>query len=582
MRPTASKPLLASLAVVGLVVAGVAVWYAWRVPRTDLAAYAPESALLFAQIDSLPAVAEGLTQTDAWRRLAGPLGLSSQLEYVGPVSDALGRLGVGPGEAVALGRAQVGVVVTAVEAGAEPGGEGGEEPAVVIRPRFALLFETHLSERNVRPAVAERLPLLARRFYGDETVVEERAYGDATLTTARAPSGDRQIVWTVRGGLVVVGNHPDPVVAVVDTAAGRLPSLQRSFYLDRVRPAVGGDSAAVFAYLSQAGVARLVGVGPGVIAGTLTAEPDRATTVARLFGEVSERAVQAMGYSGTFEDGRFTDRYFVMLTPPVAEALAREVRPVEAEPTALALAPEGFSEVTLVRLQRPGETFDALLTALSANVTVGVSAALTQIAIELRRQYGVEASQPVSPHLGDEIAFLDLGGGGPVVAAFEVRDRAGLLPVVERYLRKDGARVSGESAAGYDILSSTHEDGRAAAFVGRYVVLGTREQLARVVAARTAPAPSPARPLAEAIEREPSAVIATQRDDRAAAGELILAVSAALRATDGSPELLQSPEAAEALAGLAPAVSLTRLRDGGLYTETRSPVGSLTYMTWFF
>jgi hypothetical protein len=581
MRAVAAKRGPIVFVALGLIALGAALWSAWRLPRIDLARYAPESSLLYVQIDSLPAIAEGLTASDAWRRLAPALGLSSELDYVGPVADALGRLGLGSDEGVALGRAQVGVLVTALEAGTEPAEEGSDESAsVVIRPRLAILLETHLAERTVRPIAQDRLPRVARRVYGEEATIEESQYGGATLTTARAPAGDRQMTWVVRGGLVVVGNHPDPVIAVLDTIGGRVPSLQRSFFLDRVRPAVAGDTAAVFAYVSQAGMARLIGVGPGVIAGSLTADADRATTVARLFGSISERAVQAMGYSGSFEGGRFTDRYFVLLTPPVSEALAREVHLSDSELLALSLVPEGPAEVTLIRLKQPGQTFDALLTALSANVNVGVSAALTQIAIELRRSYGVEANEPIAPLLGDEVAFLDLGSGGPVVAAFEARDQTRLLPVVERYLRKDGSRLSSETVGGTDILKSNHEDGRAAAFVGRFLVLGTRDQLTRVIGARSAASQSGAEALRAALAREPSAIIATQRDDRGPTADLFLAIANAMSASGAGPEVLQTPGASDALAHILPAVSLTRLRDGGLYTETRSAVGNLTYITW--
>jgi len=73
---------------------------------------------------------------------------------------------------------------------------------------------------------------------------------------------------------------------------------------------------------------------------------------------------------------RFVDRYYTMLTPRVADAIAQQVRPAAGEPAALGLVPPGVAEVTLVRVARPGETFDALLTALSSHVDASVSATI--------------------------------------------------------------------------------------------------------------------------------------------------------------------------------------------------------------
>src|SRR4029079_1057408 len=118
--------------------------------------YPPRESLLFVEIDSLPDVARGLTRTDAWTSLSGPLGLSSQLDYSGPVAEVLGRLELGPDDAVALGRAQVALVVTGVEAGAEPAGEGA---TLVVRPRFALALKTHTRASTAKALADARLPM---------------------------------------------------------------------------------------------------------------------------------------------------------------------------------------------------------------------------------------------------------------------------------------------------------------------------------------------------------------------------------------------------------------------------------------
>ncbi len=567
-----------------LVVAGIAlvVWLMLAPPRIDMATLAPEGSLLFVEVDSLPAVARGLTETDAWKRLSSPLGLSSQLDYSAPVAEAFGRLDIGPDDAVALGRAQVAAVVTGVEAGAATGEPGTDEAAtLVVRPRFALVVKTHVRQARAQSLADARMPMLARRAYGEGVPIQTSDYSGSTISVATGPQPGRRMVWAVREDLIVIGNDEEPVRAVLDTAAGRSPSLAGDFYLGRLRREVGADRAAIFAYVSRSGLGRLIGVAPGVIAGSLTSDTDRASSVSRLFASMSEGAVQGLAYSGSFEGARFTDRYYTILAPQVADAVAAAVRPASGDPSeALALVPPDAKEVNLLRLANPGQTLDALLTAVSSRLDVGVSVTLTQIAIELRRSYGVEPEQPISPALGDNVMFVDMGDGGSVVAVFEAKDSAALLPVVERYLKRDGAHVSSETYGGFDVLRSSNGDGRAVGFVGRYVLLGTRNQLVRAIDARNQKSPA-AVGIRQVLAEEPAAFLATQRRDGEAAGELLLSLSGAMRTTDGSPALLERPDVSAALDGLGPSTSRASVRDGGLFVETRSAVGNLAYLSAF-
>jgi hypothetical protein len=334
----------------------------------------------------------------------------------------------------------------------------------------------------------------------------------------------------------------------------------------------------VFAYFSAAGVGKLVGVGPGVVAGTITSDPAKAATVARLFGGMSEKAVKALGFSGTFENGRVVDRYFTVLSTPIGDALSR-VQPGPADAPILALTPERAAGVTYIRVKEPGQTFDALLAGVSSSVDAGTSMVLGQIAIELRRSYGVEPDSPIAPALGDEVMFVDFGEGQPLAAVFAVRDRVRLLPVAEAYMRKDEGRVSVETFQGVEILRAAAVDGRAVAFVDDYVVAATRDQIVAMIEARHRGDGGHAAPMRQALARAPNAVLVSQRDDRPATGDLFLALSRTLAASDGAPEFLESEPVRDALAKLPPSASITEPRNGGLYSETHSAVGNFAYLT---
>jgi hypothetical protein len=287
--------------------------------------------------------------------------------------------------------------------------------------------------------------------------------------------------------------------------------------------------------------------------------------------------VKALGYSGTFENGLVVDRYFTVFAPPVTDALAR-MQPGPAAAPALALVPEGVVGLTYLRIESPGQAFESLLAAVSSSVDAGTALVLGQVAIELRRSYGVEPDRPVSPALGDEVLFVDFGEGQPLAAIFAAKDSTSLLPVAESYLRSEGARMSTETHGGVEILRSSAADGRAVAFVDGYALVATRDQIARLVDARRAGGRG-AEQARRALERSPGAVLVSQRDDREGTVELFLALSEALRGSGDDSGPLDPSAAESAFTQLAPAATAAEPRNGGLYAESHSAVGNFTYLT---
>ena len=393
------------------------------------------------------------------------------------------------------------------------------------------------------------------------------------------------MIWAVVDDVVILGNDVDAVRAVLDTAGKRAPSLAGSFYLERARTLVNAPGALVFGYAAARTGGDIVGISLGGIGtddtststGTSTSDAEPAPLGGLLSG-LAKGAAHAVGYSGRFENGRFVERTATILTPRIAEAMASSVTASQAEPQSLALVPDGLEEVNVVRIRRPGETVDGLLTSLSGSVDVTVSATLTQMAIGSRRAFGAEASDTLSPLVGDEIAFLDFGNGEPFAVAIEVVDSARTLPIVARYLSEDGNRSTSEIYGGFELLRSTHEDGRAFAFLGRFAVYGTRDQLVRMIDARAAGGRSGS-DLAKMLSGSSTALIGTERRDDRDAAELLFALSVAMRTSDGAPETLEREEVKTARAGIPRATSRWDLRDGALVVETRSAVGNLSILT---
>ena len=65
MRLTRRQGAWLAAAAAAALAIGCGVWMALAPPRVDMARYAPEGALLFVEVDSLPDVSRGLTGTDA-------------------------------------------------------------------------------------------------------------------------------------------------------------------------------------------------------------------------------------------------------------------------------------------------------------------------------------------------------------------------------------------------------------------------------------------------------------------------------------------------------------------------------------
>ena len=569
--------------VAGAVLLAALAWWLTRPrPSIDMATLAPESTALYVQIDSLPDLAEGLTESDAWARLAKPLGLSSQLDYAGPVSEMLGRLEMGPDDAVVFGRSQLSVVVSHLTTGVEAGEESG---ALVVRPRFALVVKTHSGAGAAQRIASDRLPLLARKAYGSEVPISDIPGPGEKMTVAQGPTEVRRMVWAVRDDVVILGNDVETVRAVLDTAAGRAPSLAGSFYLERARALVEAPGAIVFAYAAAKTGGDIVGLSLGGLTSdggsdeVSETDSDSGTLqVGGLLSGLAKGAAHAVGYAGRFERGRFVERTATILTPRIAETMTTSVTAAVAEPQSLSLVPDGIEEVNVVRIQRPGETVDTLLTTLSGNVDVSVSATVTQMAIGSRRAFGAEATDTVAQIVGDEIAFIDFGNGEPFAVAFEILDSAKALPIVARYLSEDGNRSTSELYGGFELLRSSHEDGRAFAFIGRFGVYGSRDQLVRMIDARAAGGRTGGE-LARAISVPTPAIIGTERRDDRDAAELLFALSVALRTSDGAPETLERADVAKARAEMPRATSRWDLRDGALVVETRSAVGNLSFLT---
>lgn len=560
-----------SVLVIGLVVAGFFVLR--RPPRVAMERYVPADALAFVEIDSLADLVGGLTGTKAWRELAPVLGLSSQLQQVGLVTDFVGRSGLGPDEAVVAGRSQLAIAITAIESDA---GETDEGPYLHLKPAFALIIETHTSDETAARLVRDRARIVAQRIYGESVVERVEGYRGSELRVFEGPGARRQLVASNHGTVVLIANQTEAAKRCLDAISGRAPTLAEDTTLKPTRPELTLNPS-IFAYVTAAGIDKLVDLWPLFAAGR-DAEPESINVFTDLVEHLSKQAGAGLLYTLEFEDEGVTEKYLTALRPQLATALTQPLKSAAgAGFESLSLIPKEIESLTLLNVENAGELPERVFKQLSPAVDIVVGVALREFVINFKKQYGLEASESVGDVIGSEIALVNFGDDQPRAMLLRINDTARVGPLANKYLSR-GTAPRKERHNDIEIQISTDDDRRAAAVVGDFLVLGTREQIVKVntTSSKRDGLDGNERLKSVLSARPPNASIIYHRTRVDDAGRLLLALSKLTRVTDGSLELLDQESARKALDRLIRSTAYTEFRDYGVYTESHSAVGNLS------
>jgi len=168
-----------------------------------MAIYAPATSLLYLESNRPLEVVETIVATDAWKVVEEALGTPGSAKPNRWLQSLVGWTGIGPIQSVILARAQVAVVVTDLDT-------TEEGDTLRVKPEGAVLIETHTPERRIRPAVEGALKRLAQITYRNPTSRRTNVDGVEFIEWI-APEGSRQIVATIVGSLVIVGNSEHAV-----------------------------------------------------------------------------------------------------------------------------------------------------------------------------------------------------------------------------------------------------------------------------------------------------------------------------------------------------------------------------------
>lgn len=566
-RASRKRIILISFAVLLIVVGG---WmYSQRVERVAMEAYVPESALGYVEINDLPQLFNQFTATDAWQKLAPAYGLPDRLNYLGNAGALVRWTGIGPKESVVLSRAQIAVAVTGIEV-------RGEE----VRPRLAVIAESHTSESRLRSVIEDRLPQLATRAYR-HPVKEATEYLGVPITIYRAPEGERRILSAQLGSLWIVANHPDSLRACIETRLGRSPSMANSnFYLRTARPLVDGKGSQhnLFAFVSGQGVVRLMQFATSLVAGRVTSATPFAGALEGLLADISSRTVDGAAYSASFENGVVVNRYALLCKPAMVDKLKTSVITSENgslkdELRVLQLTPPAIKDVTIINVENPITALDGLETAISSQLGTGQSFILHRVFLGAREALlGLRPNENPAPAFGNEIASIsfsdNLADRALLIAA---RDRNLLQRFAEKFLTSGGASLARQQYQNVELMVSGSKQRGVGAFIGDFLALGGMPQVLRLIDAHRQGRSLVSTPSFTGASKpaQPAAILSFS-SVREETGEMMTALARKVNGRAGGSDTAMTA----ALESLPLAASAASINDYGLYIESHAPLGN--------
>jgi len=550
--------------------------YARRVERIEIAAYVPESALGFLEVNDLPQLLDRMTSTKAWRQLAPAYGISDRLNYAGKAGRAgwLARL-TGNREAAIFSQAQVAVVVTSLEVRGE-----------AVKPRMALVAETHSRAGSLQGVIEKRLPELAQTLFGQVTKQTSEYAGTPVISysVSGASNPDRRLLAAQIEGELILANHEEALRACIDTRLGRSPAMAGNFYLPKARPAVspaGGAETDVFGFVTGEGVKRLLRFGTYMAAGGVIGKAALAGAVGEVFTDFSAKTCDGIAYGMSFESGQVVDRYALLFKPELTERLKTIIRTAPIQPQALNLVPASAREITIIKASNPSRTLDELEKAVSSRVDAAQSFLLHQFIIGMREAaFGAKSGELTGAAVGDQVVSFNLTGE-PLNRVWLVaaRDRMMMARLAESLLaqvpEKRVAAIRHEDVGGFDVMISSEPSRGAAVFLGDVLALGARAQLLRLIEAHRG---------GQSLTAAPQFAVANQLLRDSPASPLVSASSVkeegngmmvALARASGTTLM---PAQVPALEQLPLAASATSLGQQGLIIESRSSFGNLPFL----
>lgn len=550
----------------------LAAWLWWNRPEpVDMAAYVPAESLIYLETNSLPEIVRGLTSTDAWQALAPPAGLSPNVGRVGWLSRLSAWSGIGSAETVIFSRAQVAVAVI--------GFDVTEESSTVrdIKPRVALVAETHTSASRVQTAVTKLIGNYARRKYGEPVIRRDEA-GDSTFITWTTPDGKRKIVAAINESVAIVGNDEEAVRACLAVRRGERASLANDEQLAEMRLRMSANDALAFGYVSAAGVGRLLEMAAVAYGGQFAADPKTQSAAAILIPQLASRILGSVAWSSAIAEGAVVDKYYLHLQNDLASRLHTPLAASNASGTRVGdLLPADTNQLTIYNYRDPEAAWRGLNAAISSQLEITIAPLVGRFLAESLKPFGIESPHDFLRAAGPEIATARLDSeGAALVLLAPVRDRETLQGLVRKRL---GAGAKSQRVGEAEMSVATDEEEGAASFTGDYLIMGGVEEVRRCLqesaASQTLGSVNAFQKVARPAQTNDAANVITYTNDYEPARRFISLLG---RQNGGRNSPPDAAALQRSLSALPYALSETRLVEGGFEKKTRSAFGQFGAM----
>jgi len=550
----------------------LAVWVWWNRPEpVDMSAYVPAESIVFFETNSLPEIVRGLISTDGWKALAPPSGFNENIGQINWLSRLSAWTGIGTAETVVFSRSQVAVAVLGFEATEE------SETSLDIKPRVALIAETHTNPQRVRTAVMKIINDYARRTYGEPTVTRQEP-DDTIFITWSSMDGKKKIVAAIAESVAVIGNDDETIRACLAVQRGERASLANDAQLAQMRLRMGAANALAFGYVSPVGARRLLEVAAIVYGGQLMASnPKIQSAAAILIPQLAGRILGAMAWSSHIAGGAVEDSYYLNLQNDLASRLQTSLATSGVRSAGVGeLLPADTAQLTTYNYRAPEAAWRGLNAAISSQLEPTLAPVigrfLNEFLDESLKPFGIDEPRDFLRTVGPEIttARLDQEGTELVLLA-SVRDREALTALVRKRL---GAGAQSERIGGAEMLIAEEKENGAASFIGGYLIMGGADEVRRCLheraISRTLNAAEAFRQIASVASANDAANVSTFTNDVEPARRFISFLSNQNSARKSPPNF---DALRKALATLPYALSETRLVEGGFEKKTRSSFG---------
>jgi hypothetical protein len=545
-----------------LVCAIITSWLWWvRPKKVDMTTYAPADSLLYIEANQPLDVADTIAGTEAWRAFEKTIGEPTIAPRSRWLRGFIRWTGIGPIQSVILARAQIAAVVTDL-------GVIEEGETLRIKQEEAILIETHTSEGRIKAPFEQAIKTLAEKNYGRPTVRRTTLDGIEFVEWS-APEGARQIVGTIIGSLVIVGNTERVVQNCLAVSQGRRQSLKGDLELARMRLRLGGDNALAFGYVPTGNSARLLGIGLPMLLGRSPGD----SGFQRLITNGATKVFGSLGWTSRSYLTGIEDQYLISLQPSIVARLRPYFNRSDINSEMQHLVPDGFYSVSSYKFANPAAAWQSLKSAVSSEVDAFSTIVFSSLLKSSILSYGIDDPDSFLRALNGELLTvrLDENAQRSILIA-HVLDRATLQQLLMK-------KMVPHPRNDYVEKGETFEDPQgefAASFINDFIVLGTAVDVHRYAAGRLANTNTELngkrfRQMTFFASSNTSANIVTYTDDTDRVRSFVLAMIA-VRDT----HVVASARIEEGIARLPFSVTETTLGDQGIERITRSPLGQLS------